>query len=144
MPSDLVFLDSSGWIALLNSRDDKHSAALAAWREVFDRSCRVVVTDWIIAETGNGLAKSALRRVFAGAVHLVMQRSEYHFVMIDQNILDRAVELYASRPDKGWGMVDCASFVVMDELGAREAMTADHHFEQAGFRRLLVHHEQQS
>jgi hypothetical protein len=30
-----------------------------------------------------------------------------------------------------------ATFVVMQEQGLTEALTADHHFEQAGFRALL-------
>ena len=39
--------------------------------------------------------------------------------------------------DKRWGLVDCASFVVMTGRGVTEAFTNDHHFEQAGFRCLL-------
>ena len=42
------------------------------------------------------------------------------------------------RPDKEWSLTDCISFEVMAELGLTEALTADHHFEQAGFRALLV------
>jgi predicted nucleic acid-binding protein len=36
-----------------------------------------------------------------------------------------------------WSLVDCASFVVMRQQGIVEALTTDHHFEQAGFVRLL-------
>lgn len=46
-------------------------------------------------------------------------------------------ELFKSRPDKEWSWVDCASFVVMKQRGILEALTTDHHFEQAGFVRLL-------
>jgi hypothetical protein len=45
--------------------------------------------------------------------------------------------MYASRPDKTWGLVDCASFVVMQDEGITEAFTNDRHFEQAGFTTLL-------
>jgi hypothetical protein len=34
-------------------------------------------------------------------------------------------------------MTDCISFVVMNEAGLTEALTADHHFEQAGFTILM-------
>jgi hypothetical protein len=47
------------------------------------------------------------------------------------------MSLYERAADKTWGMVDCASFVVMRETRISEALSADRHFEQAGFRCLL-------
>ncbi len=38
--------------------------------------------------------------------------------------------------DKTWSLVDASSFVVMRQLAITEALTTDHHFEQAGFKRL--------
>ncbi|MGB9870794.1 MAG: type II toxin-antitoxin system VapC family toxin [Anaerolineae bacterium] len=58
-------------------------------------------------------------------------------VHVDQVMDEQAWELFKSRPDKEWSWVDCASFVVMKQRGILEALTADHHFEQAGFVRLL-------
>jgi predicted nucleic acid-binding protein len=49
-----------------------------------------------------------------------------------------ALELYRGRSDKDWGMTDCASFVVMAENGISDALTADQHFKQAGFRPLML------
>ncbi len=42
-----------------------------------------------------------------------------------------------SRQAKEWSLVDCASFVFMGQRGILEALTTDHHFEQAGYVRLL-------
>ena len=39
--------------------------------------------------------------------------------------------------DKEWTLTDCISFVVMQREGITDALTADHHFEQAGFVALL-------
>jgi predicted nucleic acid-binding protein len=36
-----------------------------------------------------------------------------------------------------WGLVDCISFIVMQNRGITDALTADIHFQQAGFRALL-------
>jgi predicted nucleic acid-binding protein len=49
----------------------------------------------------------------------------------------RAVEFYRQRLDKEWSLTDCASMLVMKEETIVEALTYDHHFEQAGFRALL-------
>ncbi len=45
--------------------------------------------------------------------------------------------LYCQRNDKNWGIVDCISFIVMEEGRITEALTTDIHFQQAGFRALL-------
>lgn len=49
------------------------------------------------------------------------------------SVFDRRFDLYSQRPDKGWSLTDCISFVVMIDRG----LTGDHHFEQAGFLALL-------
>lgn len=46
--------------------------------------------------------------------------------------------MYSLHTDKTWGLVDCISFVVMQERGITDALTADRHFQQAGFRALLL------
>lgn len=47
------------------------------------------------------------------------------------------MELFESRTDKDWGLVDCTSFVIMTEQRINDAFTEDQHFVQAGFRKLL-------
>ena len=54
-----------------------------------------------------------------------------------QDLFEQGVDLFANRPDKDWSLTDCISFIVMQEYGLTEALTADHHFEQAGFKILI-------
>jgi type I restriction enzyme R subunit len=54
-----------------------------------------------------------------------------------RDLFRRAVDRYENRGDKEWSLTDCASFLVMEELGIKEALAHDHHFEQAGFTALL-------
>jgi hypothetical protein len=49
----------------------------------------------------------------------------------------RGLDLYRRRPDKAWSLTDGLSFVVMTDRGLTDALTGDHHVEQAGFRALL-------
>jgi predicted nucleic acid-binding protein len=58
-------------------------------------------------------------------------------VWVDEDFYRRGWDLYRGRPDKGWSLVDCTSFVVMHERSIDTALTSDHHFEQAGFTKLL-------
>ncbi len=137
MPSDLVFLDSGGWIALLNERDENHPQATTVWGQIVKRRPTVITTSWVIAETGNGLSATPVRVKFARAVRFLLTRPDYRVIEVDRGLLEKATDLYASRLDKTWGLVDCASFVVMEELNISEAFTTDHDFTQAGFQRLI-------
>ena len=58
-------------------------------------------------------------------------------VHVDSDMDREAWVLLESRSDQAWSLVDCASFIVMRHRGITEALTSDHHFEQAGFVRLL-------
>lgn len=59
-------------------------------------------------------------------------------VPLSEPLYARGLALYRDRPDKGWSLTDCISFVVMKEMGLSEAFTGDHHFSQAGYVPLLV------
>ena len=45
--------------------------------------------------------------------------------------------LLQNRPDKNWSLCDAVSFELMSDFGVTEALTTDHHFEQAGFRAIM-------
>ena len=137
MSNDPQFLDTSGWIALLNSRESMHAEANRIWRDNGRQKRIVFVTDWVVAETGNGLAGGTRRELFARSRRIFLTSPNVQLVNVDDALLRKALDLYEGRRDKGWGLVDCASFIVMGEQGIRDALTSDHHFEQAGFRCLL-------
>jgi uncharacterized protein len=132
-----VFLDTNGWIALLNSSDALHSAVSETWTALLDQGYSIFLTDWIIAETGNGLARTSARSQFLSSVNVLRSSPRCKLVPISAQFVQRTLDLYASRPDKTWGLVDCASFLVMWDEGIHEALTNDRHFEQAGFKCLL-------
>lgn len=132
-----VFVDTGGWIALLNADDAFHTQSLERLKELSRSSRILVTTDWVLAETGNGLARLAARDRFVSAVERFLQSAHSRLVRIGPDTFRRALELYAQVADKTWGLVDCASFIVMGEAGIREALTVDRHYSQAGLRRLL-------
>jgi predicted nucleic acid-binding protein len=137
MPNRTVFLDTNGWLALLNSSDTLHLAADRIWRDLGRQGCSIVLTDWIIAETGNSLARSPGRDRFVRAVQGVLNSPRCRVVFVTASLLERALLLFEGREDKSWGLADCASFVVMGDAQITEGFTNDRHFEQAGFKNLL-------
>jgi predicted nucleic acid-binding protein len=132
-----VFLDTSGWLALLNADEPLHPAAHAKFMELGWTRGEIVLTDWIVAETGNCLARSTLRQEFVESVRRFTANPSFHLIRVSESLLHRALALYSDRPDKTWGLVDCASFLVMTDHGVSDVFTTDRHFEQAGFNCLL-------
>ncbi len=136
MSSERLLLDAVFVQALLNQRDQYHSQAKAFLPRV--RAAREVwVTEAILIEVGNAL--SAVNRM--AAVQFIEQcyrTPNLRVVTVDTLLLSRALQLYRERPDKTWGLTDCISFVVMQSQGLTDAVTADVHFIQAGYRALLL------
>lgn len=132
-----VFLDTNGWLALLNSGDTSHVQVDGSWRELIRRGARIVLTDWIVAETGNGSAKSQRKHRVMEAMQATIQNTRVDLIFIDDEMLQRSLEFFGQHADKAWGLVDCASFLVVRDHGIADAFTSDKHFEQAGFRCLI-------
>ena len=63
--------------------------------------------------------------------------SETEIVPASPALFDTGVNLYGSRTDKQWSLTDCLSFAVMKAYSLTDALTCDHHFEQAGYTILL-------
>jgi predicted nucleic acid-binding protein len=132
-----IFLDTNGWLALLNSADQLHASANERWSEVIYARREIVFTDWIVAEAGNGLARFPQKARLAASLDRIMRSSRRELVVVDEPLLQRALECFGGHQDKTWGLVDCASFIVMQDREITDAFTSDHDFEQAGFRCLL-------
>jgi len=137
MPHE-VFLDTAGWLALLNATEPLHDEAKRVWGRLASRRTKVVLTDWIIAETGNGMARTVLRKTFRESLLRLISSEMADVAQVSRDLMLRGVDLYHNRPDKTWGLVDCVSFVVMEDNGIQEAFTPDRHFTQAGFTPLLA------
>ena len=70
-------------------------------------------------------------------IDAIRKASYTETIHIDRDIDEAAWNLCKQRIDKPWSLVDCSSFVIMQRHEIQTALTTDHHFEQAGFIRLL-------
>lgn len=130
-----VFADSFYYLSLINADDASHDLAIAWSRELFRP---VVTTAWVITEVADGLAAPRWRAAFLTFFGELQLDPELTILPPTKDLFDQGLELYARRRDKDWSLTDCISFVVMKQYGITEALTGDHHFEQAGFTALLT------
>jgi len=129
-----LLADTSFFVAYLNPREACHDLAVE-WMTASPE--RIVTTEWILAELGNYLAQGKNRRLFGLLVRALSAEERVEIVPADHSSFLDALALYVRRPDKSWSFTDCASFRLMKARRIRDALTTDHHFEQAGFRALL-------
>ena len=129
-----VFADTVYYLAPTNPRDQY---APAATRFTAGFAGAFVATAWVLAEVANSLARGPDRALFCELYQDMANDHRVTIVPAAQDLFEQGIELYANRPDKEWSLTDCISFIVMQEYRLTEALTADRHFEQAGFTALL-------
>ena len=132
-----IFLDTSHVVAFANKRDAHHKKALALAERVSREGAQVVTTQAVLTEIGNALSSIKSRSFAVRYIASVEQASTFEVVYSTADLFHRGLELYRERQDKTWGLTDCISFTVMREHSVIDALTADRHFEQAGFTALL-------
>ena len=88
-------------------------------------------------EIGNALSKVRHRSAAIRLLTALENDPSVEIVSVSDELYRRALDIYRDRVDKEWGLIDCLSFVVMKDDGLTDALTADNHFRQAGFRVLL-------
>jgi predicted nucleic acid-binding protein len=141
MPTpDSLFVDTSGWLAYINGDDPFYSSSLAHVVARTSRNHTLVTTSAVMSELVT-LMTSRLRRSrkqLLETIDLLKADPLLELLFVEKTTDDAAWDLLRQRLDKEWSHVDAIRFVIMQQHGLTEALTTDHHFEQAGFVRLLV------
>jgi uncharacterized protein len=130
-----VFADTNYYLALFGPRDQHHTAAIL-WSQ--QENLRIVTTEFVVLEIGNSLTRGADRALFVGLERSLRADRDIELVPPSSALLARAVDLFANRPDKNWSLTDCTSFLVMQDRGKTDALTADQQFVQMSYRALLL------
>jgi predicted nucleic acid-binding protein len=129
-----VFLDTSYLLALLLRKDERHEAALKCQQQF---EGELITTEYVLVEFHDALSQAALRPLAISAIDRLLSDPNVAVIRSSESLFDRGRQLFRSRPDKDWSLTDCISFVTMQDQGLRDAMTYDHHFDQAGFHPLM-------
>lgn len=134
---DEVFADSGYWIARTCPNDALHQKANLVAGQLGSR--RIVTSEMVLVEFLNYMSKlgSQNRRLAVETVQDLYDNPRVEIVPVNSQQLWAAVDLYAGRPNLRWSLVDCISFMIMQEKRIRDALAYDHDFRQAGYRALL-------
>ena len=129
-----VFADTAYYVAEVSPKDTLHAVARAF---TMAYTGRLVTTEFVLVEVANFLIKGDGRAAYIDLMRNLRDDLQTTILPASPELFERGLKLFAARPDKEWSLTDCISFEVMTELGLTDALTSDHHFEQAGFCALL-------
>jgi len=132
-----LFLDTAYAIALASASDALHARAVAVAEMLETGAARLITTRAVMLEIGNALSRLRYRPAAVRILGALEHDADVDIVVLFEPLYARAMQLYRERPDKEWGLTDRISFLVMRERGIHRALTADEHFQQAGFRAIL-------
>ncbi len=135
-------VDTAFWIALFRRRDQYHREALAWQSWLAQSGAFLITTEAVCWEWLNAMSNSSIRAGAALGYERICRDPRIEVVPFGAELSAEALRLFGDRPDRtgarDWSLTDCLSFVVMNRLSIRDALTSDHHFEQAGFRSVLL------
>jgi uncharacterized protein len=135
--SQPVFVDTAAWIGLIDRSDALHAPAKLVLAALQRERAILVTTELVLIEVANSLATPPIRGKVVTFVEGLRSNERVRVLSDDPTLLSEAWRLFGQRPDKSWSLTDCLSFVLMARDRITRAFTSDHHFEQAGFVRLL-------
>ena len=121
-----------------NNHDPHHKRAKKLDARLLKQKATLLLHWGILLEIGDGYARLDRRDRGVELLSRFEQEQDYRVSPITDSLLDEARQLFRDREDKEWGLTDCISFVLMKQEGIDEALTADVHFRQAGFKAMLL------
>ncbi|MDE3075618.1 MAG: type II toxin-antitoxin system VapC family toxin [Chloroflexota bacterium] len=131
-----VYVDTSGWYALLVERDQNHRAAARQFQALGAERRPLVVTNYVAAETYTLLRVRRGAEAALGFLRRLRATQTVHKVRVEEEWERAAEELLEKYRDHELSYVDATSFVAMRKLALSEVMSFDGDFATAGFRIL--------
>jgi hypothetical protein len=132
-----IFVDTSGFFAMLSSDDDRHAAAAKIVTAARKRKRGFVTTDYVLDETATLLKARRRIHLVAELFERLARSQACRTQWTDSERFHDVRAFFLKHADQRWSFTDCLSFRVMSHLRLRDALTKDSHFQQAGFTPLL-------
>src|SRR5690242_20723066 len=132
-----IFVDTSGFYALLVKNDDRHAAAERILSDARARKRGFVTTDYVLDETATFMKARGFVHLLGPFFDTLDKSQACRIEWTDPDRFHEARSFFLKHADQAWSFTDCVSFRVMKQLRLRDALTKDEHFHEAGFTVML-------
>ena len=131
--SNLVFVDSSAWIALFSRRDQHHAEADRMFRAAVASKSRLLSTNLVLAEIHRLFLFRAGSRAAAAVLETIEASPLVKIEFAGLSHHSAAKNWMEKLSDYTISYTDAVSFAVMKSTRCLQVMTFDHHYRLAGF-----------
>lgn len=131
-----IFLDTGFLIALESSNDQNHKKSKLLWAEVSNDLPLLITTDFIFDEVVTFFNSKGFHKKALELGTFLLDSNYVDIIRIDREIFSESWNYFQKNNDKLYSFTDCTSFIVMNKLKLKTALSFDRHFIQAGFKVL--------
>ncbi|MFA4957973.1 MAG: type II toxin-antitoxin system VapC family toxin [Candidatus Methanoperedens sp.] len=132
----MIFVDTSAFLALVNEKDNNHTAAIQFIEQIKNGNIRIkkiVTSDYIIDETLTRIRYSVGHKEAVDWGTDILASRVIEKIEIGNEIFRSAWEQFCSYNDKKLSFTDCTSFALMKKRGIEKVFSFDGDFERIGF-----------
>jgi predicted nucleic acid-binding protein len=126
-----VFVDTSGFYAVLDANDPFHPIARNSFERAEQERWRLVTTNYVVHETWALLQNRLGWAAVDDFLDVMLPLCEVVFV--DEPLYGEAAQACRKSHRRKLSLTDCLSFAVMQQLQLTEAIVQDEHFLEKGF-----------
>lgn len=130
----MIYVDTGAFLARYLARDQHHSSARRAWKELELSASPLFTSNFVLDEFFTLLARRTTHEFAAERGRAIFSSSRLTILRPGPDEEIKALNLFEKFGDQGVSYTDCISFVVlMDQAKLRRAFAYDFHFRLAGF-----------
>ena len=108
-----IFIDTSGFYALLVRGDDQYDHAQDTMRKAAKKKLLFVTTDYVLDETATLLMARGCSTVIPVLFHSVSASKACRVIWMDTERFEKTKSLFIRNIAKMWSFSSCFSFVIM-------------------------------
>ncbi len=125
-----IFVDTGAFIALTDSDDANHEAAVVFYKTMKEKGAKFATSNFVVCETINYLRAKISHQVAVAFRDNLTRSGFFEIIAVTRSLEDSAFVIFRQYADKSFSFTDCTSFALMKSLRIRKSFAFDRHFEQ--------------
>lgn len=132
-----VFVDTSGWLAAINTRDSQYNNVVETYSDLVAKRTTFVTSNLVVAEMHILIVRERGAAAGCALLDAIYTDPLYRVVAVDRELESEATDRWLRRfSDQRFSLTDAVSFEIMRRDRIGDALALDKHFEVAGYRMM--------